>query len=701
MAALGLSPDPKKELTVERIGELFPALNARLGGLAVPVEILVVGGAAVAMQWNPRRATYDVDMVNAGIPQMFWDAVAAVAEAEGLGVHWLNNAAKVAVPTGPVPGSPSLLYQGSNLAVYGASAHMLMAMKLRSGRDIDIGDMPTLIGAIRPQSIDELYDLFEQAYPHHPVPPTSRRIIENVWADYAAAHPELVPEAGAERRDHRVYLSVQPATNLTAGWDLTIRAAQGLALRGSGLYPTREDAEGAARFAADVVDVHYPLRFAGSPLTHDDRAGDAVRVSVAAAGNEHRLVATAPGGELVAYSDPHTAVGAYNALAFVEALSGLVGDPQGRRAMRVTVDETCDCPSLGKGPCGHHPPSYLEVRPAGDADWGWTLAVCKPDGTPVATSGRYPSEGEAVAAGDFALEVVGGRGPLRFGEWEHGWEYDHRPAGDEATTVRPVPVPGGWQLGAYRPDGGREAASHTYPTHQAAAHAQDFLRAVDNAQPQRYQIVGDCGCEQRRAACRHGEVAVADTNPVSVVVRPHRESPQGWELAVRGADGSPLRVSDPYPSEADAVGARDFALRVVNGEYPIRFEGWNPWEWQDAPGYAPPSVEDAAVTVRVVSPPPSVPDDWRLEARRSTGYVVVTSRPYPAYPSADGALDFVGSLAALAGDPQRTGRVKDTTQPDDRVCDCRTLQAACLHFDLDGPDNRGPDRDDRGPYLGL
>ena len=151
-------------------------------------------------------------------------------------------------------------------------------------------------------------------------------------------------------------------------------------------------------------------------------------------------------------------------------------------------------------------------------------------------------------------------------------------------------------------------------------------------------------------------------------------------------------VSDPYPSEADAVGARDFALRVVNGEYPIRFEGWNPWEWQDAPGYAPPSVEDAAVTVRVVSPPPSVPDEWRLEARRSTGYVVVTSRPYPAYPSADGALDFVGSLASLAGDPQRTGRVKDTTQPDDRVCDCRTLRAACLHFGLDDPDDRGHGR---------
>ena len=303
------------------------------------------------MQWNPRRSTYDVDVVNVGIPQMLWDAVAAVAEAGGLGVHWLNDAVKVAVPTGTVPGSPSLIYQGSNLAVSGASAHMLMVMKLRSGRGIDIGDMPALIGAVRPRSSDDLYDLFEQAYPHHPVPATSRRIIEDVWDDYAAAHPELMPEAGTERRDHRVYLSVQSATERTSGWDMTICAAQGLALRGSGLYHTKED--------ADVVDVHYPLRFAGSPQIHADRPGDAVRVSVAAAGNEHRLVAATPDGELVALSDPHTAVGAYNALAFVEALSGLVGDPRGRRAMRVTLDEACNCQSVG---CRHYEAKGLDAR---------------------------------------------------------------------------------------------------------------------------------------------------------------------------------------------------------------------------------------------------------------------------------------------------------------------------------------------------
>ncbi len=107
------------------------------------------------------------------------------------------------------------------------------------------------------------------------------------------------------------------------------------------------------------------------------------------------------------------------------------------------------------------------------------------------------------------------------------------------------------------------------------------------------------------------------------------------------------------------------------------------------------------MTVRVVVPPPSVPDDWRLEAHRSTGYVVATSRPYPAYRSADGALDFVGALSALAGDPQRTGRIRHTTRPDDRVCACQTLGAHCLHYEIETPDDRGSDRDDRGLSLGF
>ena len=64
VAALGLSDDPNL-LDAGRIVELFRAVNAGLRGVGLhsPVEVVVVGGAAIALQSNRQRGTYDVDLV--------------------------------------------------------------------------------------------------------------------------------------------------------------------------------------------------------------------------------------------------------------------------------------------------------------------------------------------------------------------------------------------------------------------------------------------------------------------------------------------------------------------------------------------------------------------------------------------------------------------------------------------------------------
>lgn len=189
VAALGVNDDRYSLLTAERIAELFAAVDTRLAGIRLrfPVQILIVGGAAVAMQWNHRRTTYDVDAVSEDIPVEFWKVVTAVGEQFGLASNWLNAAARVNAPTGPAPGEPSEIYHRPNLRVYGASPHFVLAMKLRAGRDIDLRDMPALLEAVRPRQRDDLYDLVERAYPNVQIPASTQYIIEQVWDDYAAA----------------------------------------------------------------------------------------------------------------------------------------------------------------------------------------------------------------------------------------------------------------------------------------------------------------------------------------------------------------------------------------------------------------------------------------------------------------------------------------------------------------------------------
>ena len=179
-------------LNAERIGELFRAVDTGLSGsgLRSPVEIVIVGGAAVALQWNRRRATYDIDIVSEGIPSVFWDVVATVGRDEDLDDGWLNAAARVKAPSAPTPGEPTEVYGGPNLRVYGASAHYVLAMKLIAGRPVDRADMPALLEAARPQSRDALYDLVEQAYPTAQIPASVGYLIDEVWDDYAASHPE-------------------------------------------------------------------------------------------------------------------------------------------------------------------------------------------------------------------------------------------------------------------------------------------------------------------------------------------------------------------------------------------------------------------------------------------------------------------------------------------------------------------------------
>ena len=142
--------------------ELIAEVDHELGDRSGPISIVVVGGAAIALQWG-NRTTYDVDVVSDDMPLELRLAVEQVGNRRGIRPDWLNDGVKGFVPVF----SPSLkaVYEGRNLLVFGADAKYLLAIKLRRSRIVDRIDILFLMELTGLVDEEALFDLVETAYP--------------------------------------------------------------------------------------------------------------------------------------------------------------------------------------------------------------------------------------------------------------------------------------------------------------------------------------------------------------------------------------------------------------------------------------------------------------------------------------------------------------------------------------------------------
>lgn len=148
------------------------------------VRVLIVGGAAIALQWGDRY-TYDVDIISEGMTPALRAAAARVGERYGLDRAWMNDAAKIKAASTKIGMSPVGLYSGKCLEVLGADARYLLAMKLCSLRDIDRRDLLVLIHQSGITSKEELLDLVQQAYPTRMIPVAVQYSIDETLEEYA------------------------------------------------------------------------------------------------------------------------------------------------------------------------------------------------------------------------------------------------------------------------------------------------------------------------------------------------------------------------------------------------------------------------------------------------------------------------------------------------------------------------------------
>jgi len=113
------------------IVDLLTELGRRLAERGIEGEMYVVGGAAIALAFDERRSTRDVDAVFEP-KAVIYELAGKLAEERGLPDGWLNDAVKGFL-TGADPDA-ALVLEVDGLRVSTASPRILLAMKVLSHR---------------------------------------------------------------------------------------------------------------------------------------------------------------------------------------------------------------------------------------------------------------------------------------------------------------------------------------------------------------------------------------------------------------------------------------------------------------------------------------------------------------------------------------------------------------------------------------
>ncbi len=146
----------------DQILEALSTLAQRLHEREIQGEMYLVGGAAIALAYDARRATRDIDAVFE--PKLaIYEVAAEMAEDLDLPVGWLNDAVKGFLGGDDPNAAPVLDLPGLRCLV--ASPRMLLALKVlahRSGEDEN--DLRLLASELGLESATEALAVVEEVF---------------------------------------------------------------------------------------------------------------------------------------------------------------------------------------------------------------------------------------------------------------------------------------------------------------------------------------------------------------------------------------------------------------------------------------------------------------------------------------------------------------------------------------------------------
>lgn len=162
-------------------GEIIEALTALADELTqrgISAEMYVVGGAAIALAFDERRSTRDIDAVFEP-KEVVYEAAASVGERRGLPPGWLNDAVKGFLVGDDPAAAPVLDLPG--LRCLAASPETLLALKVLAHRvGEDEADLLLLAGQLGLERAEEVLAIAERTYGDR-LDPAARFFVEQVF----------------------------------------------------------------------------------------------------------------------------------------------------------------------------------------------------------------------------------------------------------------------------------------------------------------------------------------------------------------------------------------------------------------------------------------------------------------------------------------------------------------------------------------
>ena len=166
-------------LSRDLIEQIFRSLGERLARRGVVADLYVFGGAAMAVAYDSRRTTRDIDALF--VPHgIVLEEARAVAQEFDLPAWWLNDQASVYVSRDKDNGARTV-FSHPGLRVQAASPQQLLAMKVLSARRRDVDDITLLVEHLGLTDPAEVLALCAKVFPGEPLPGRVDVLLDDVF----------------------------------------------------------------------------------------------------------------------------------------------------------------------------------------------------------------------------------------------------------------------------------------------------------------------------------------------------------------------------------------------------------------------------------------------------------------------------------------------------------------------------------------